>query len=55
MQARLFLYRRGELDEKIVGELFGRPVDQALAELGELAADLRLDVVGEQRAAILVA
>jgi hypothetical protein len=46
--------RRGELDEEIVGSLLRRTVDQALAKLGELAADLRLHVVGEQRAAILV-
>ena len=48
-------HRRGEFHEEIVGGLLGRAVDQALAELGELAADLRLDVVGEQRAAILSA
>src|SRR5215472_12865541 len=35
-----------ELYEEIVGGLFGRAVDQALAELRQLAADLRLDVVG---------
>ena len=46
--------RRGELDEEIVGSLLRPTVDQALAKLGELAADLRLHVVGEQRAAILV-
>src|SRR5207247_6866542 len=32
----------------------GGAVDQALAELGELAADLGFHVVGEKRAAILV-
>src|SRR3954470_4040921 len=46
--------RGGELDEEIVGGLLRRAVDQALAKLGELAADLRLHVVGEKRAAILV-
>ena len=45
---------RGEFQEEIVGDLLGGAVDQALAELGELAADLRLDIVGEQRAAVLV-
>src|SRR6185312_7210232 len=45
--------RGGEILEKVVGDLLGGAVDQALAELGELAADLRLDVVGEQRAAVL--
>src|SRR6185437_15493756 len=44
----------GELGEEIVRHLLGRAGDQALAELGELAADLRLDVIGEQRAAVLV-
>ena len=43
----------GEILEKIVGDLLGGAVDQALAELGELAADLRLDIVGQQRAAVL--
>ena len=37
---------------KIVGDLLGDAIDQPLAELGELAADLRLDIVGEQRAAV---
>src|SRR5262249_13726374 len=44
----------GKFHEEIVGGLLGRAVDQALAELGKLAADLRLHVVGEQRAAVLV-
>src|SRR5476651_2497141 len=43
----------GKILEKIVGNLLGRPVYKALAELGELAADLGLDIVGEQRAAVL--
>src|SRR3954468_23678806 len=46
--------RRGELDEEIVGGLLRRAVDQALTKLRELAADLRLHVIGEKRAAILV-
>src|ERR1700720_1890449 len=45
---------RGEFREELVGELLGGAVDEALAELGELAADLGLDVVGQERAAILV-
>src|ERR1700733_15601217 len=45
--------RRREVLEKIVSDFFGGAVDQALAELGELAADLRFDVIGQQRAAIL--
>src|ERR1700688_327983 len=44
---------RGKILEKIVSDLLGRTIHQALAELGELAADLRLDIIGEQRAAIL--
>src|SRR5262245_13322255 len=47
-------HRLRELGEEIVGRLLGRTVDQALPELGELAADLRLHVIGEQRAAVLV-
>src|SRR5436190_6499633 len=55
-QASLRLrHRRRELDEEVVGGLLRRAVDQALAELGELAADLRLHVIGEQRAAVFVA
>src|ERR1043165_5557182 len=46
--------RAGELREEIVRHLLGGAGDQPLAELGELAADLRLDIVGEQRAAVLV-
>ncbi len=48
------LHGGGEALEEIVGELLGRTIDQPLAELRQLAADLRLDVVGEQRAAVLV-
>src|SRR5262245_66362642 len=47
-------HRRGELDEEIIGGLLRRAVDEALPELGELAADLRLHVIGEKRAAVLV-
>src|SRR3569833_1760300 len=53
--ARSSLHCLGEVREKFVRELLGGTVDQALAELGELAADLGLDIVGQQRAAILVA
>src|SRR6266487_5475643 len=48
-------YRRSEFDEEVVGGLLRRAVDQTLPELGELATDLRLHVVGEERAAVLVA
>src|SRR6266487_4025138 len=47
-------HRRGELHEKIVGGLLRRAVDETLPELGELAADLRLHVIGEKRAAVVV-
>src|SRR5262249_38991952 len=46
---------RSEFDEEVVGGLLRRAVDQTLAELGELAADLRLHVIGEKRAAVLAA
>src|SRR6476661_10296024 len=48
------LYRLGEIREKLVGQFLGRTVDQPLPELGEFAADLRLDIVRQQRAAILL-
>ena len=47
-------HRRGELDEEIIGGLLRRAVDKTLPELSELAADLRLHVISEKRAAILV-
>src|ERR1700749_1812065 len=50
----LTLYGLCEIREKLVGQLLGRAVDQTLAELGQLAADLRLDVVAQKRAAVLV-
>src|SRR5579862_6090534 len=43
-------HSRGKLLEKIVGSLLGGAVDQPLAELRQLAADLRLHVIGEARA-----
>src|ERR1700754_1789428 len=50
----LTLYRLGEVGEEFVGQFLGRSVDQALAELGQLAADLRLDIITQERAAVLV-
>src|SRR6476661_11228503 len=47
------LYRLGEIGEKFVGQFLGRTVDQALPELRQLAADLRLDVVSQQGAVVL--
>ena len=48
------LHGLGEIGEELVGQFLGRAVDQALAELGELAADLGLDIIAQERAAILV-
>src|SRR5216684_1898566 len=48
------LYRLGEIRKKFVGQFLGCTVDQPLPELGELATDLRLDIVGQQRTAVLV-
>src|SRR5271156_3426740 len=45
--------RLGEVLKEIVGDFLGGAVDQALAELREFTADLRLDVVAEQGTAIL--
>ena len=44
----------GKIFEEIVGGLLCHAIDEALSELGELAADLRFDVVGQQSATILV-
>src|SRR5271167_1462959 len=52
--SRLALYRLGEIGEKLIGQFLGRTVDQALSELGELAADLRLDIIAQEGAAILL-
>ena len=38
------LHRLGEIREKFIGQFLGRTVDQPLPELGQLAADLRLDM-----------
>ena len=50
---RLWIDRFGEIGKKIVGHLFGGAVDQPLTKLCKLAADLRVDVICEQRAAVL--
>src|ERR1700676_1424677 len=50
----LALHRLGEIREKFIGQFLGRTVDQPLPELRQLAADLRLDIIRQQRAAILV-
>src|SRR5947209_10399255 len=41
---RLALHGLGEIGEKFIGQFFGRTINQPLPELGQLAADLRLDV-----------
>src|SRR5690606_39162183 len=46
--------RGGEILEKLVRQLLGCAIDQPLAELGELAADLRFPIVGHARAASLL-
>jgi hypothetical protein len=38
-------------EKKLICLLLGRAVDQALTELGKFAADLRLDVISQERAA----
>src|SRR5262245_39648656 len=43
----------GKLGEELVGKLARRAIDEPLADLGELAADLGLDVVAQERAAVL--
>src|SRR5581483_3139870 len=52
--AGALFYRRGKLGKEVVGELLGGAIDQPLTELRELAANLRLDIVGQQRAAVLL-
>src|SRR6516225_2802116 len=49
---RLRVHRIGKIREKIVGDFFGRAIDQTLTELRQLAANLGVDVVGQKRAAI---
>src|SRR5215467_5654049 len=48
----LRVHRIGEIREKIVSDFFGRAIDQPLTELRQLASDLGIDIVGQQRAAI---
>src|ERR1700760_4222421 len=50
----LTLYGLCEIGKELVGQFLRRAVDQPLAELGQLAADLRLDIVAQKRAAVLV-
>ena len=45
----------GELAEELVGQLARRAVDQARADLGDLAADLGIDIVVEDGRAAVVA
>src|SRR5438034_5170870 len=47
------LHRLGEIGEKFIGQFLGRTIDQALPELRQLAADLRLDIVSQQSAVVL--
>ena len=54
LRRRSALYGLGEIGEKLIGQFLGRTVDQPLPELGELTADLRLDIVAQQGAAILL-
>src|SRR6267378_5019022 len=49
----LTLHRLGEIGKELIGQFLGRTVDQALSELGQFAADLRLDIIAQQRAAVL--
>src|SRR5271163_540745 len=53
MSCRRRIDRLGKVFKEIVGDFLGGAIDQALAELREFTADLRLDIVAEQRAAIL--
>src|SRR5580658_4203632 len=46
-------YGSGKILEELVGHFFGRAVDQPLAKLRELAADLRLDGVAQQCTTVL--
>ena len=43
----------GKFLKEIIGNLLGGTIDQALAKLGKLATDLGLDVIRQQRAAVL--
>src|SRR5439155_25550555 len=46
--------RLGEIGEELISQFLGGAGDQTLAELGKLAADLRLDIISQERAAVLV-
>ena len=46
-------HRASEFIEELIGHFLGRAVDEPLAQLGELAADLRIDVIGKLGAAVL--
>lgn len=41
-----------EIGEELVGEFLGRAVDEPLSQLRKLSTDLRLDLIGQQRAII---
>src|SRR5215470_13378556 len=49
---RLRVHRIGKIREEIVGNFFGSAIDQPLTELCQLAPDLGIDIVGQQRPAI---
>lgn len=42
---RRILHRAREALEKVVGQLFGRAIDQPLAKLRQLAANLRFNLI----------
>src|SRR5581483_6569444 len=46
--------RRSEFLKELIGNFFGRAIDETLAKLSQLAADLRLHVVSEQCPAVLL-
>src|ERR1700680_4589512 len=50
----LLRHRTGEVFEELIGHLLGGAIDEALPQLRELAADLRIDMVGKLRAAAVV-
>src|SRR5688572_1831003 len=50
----LTLHGFREIREELIRQFLGRAVDQALAELCQLAADLRLDIVGERSPTVLL-
>src|SRR6202158_1438322 len=50
----LLRHRPREVFEELIGHLLGGAIDEALPQLRELAADLRIDMVGKLRAAAVV-